>query len=387
MSPPYINKLKSLPSFRKYFLINVNTIVLTYVFIFPIFSGPFFRDVVGSKLVWVYFIPVNLVCLFSIVYYYSGKHKNIKLFFLSTAFFLLILTSTFLTGNIMPLFFYLNLFTFIYYSRRINEVNKDFLRIVFLLILVIAILLSFTRLGYNDFNRFSGFSSSPTTFGVYLIALFIFVEDFFRRKSSIVLIYGSIFILLYLTKTRLNILFFTLLPFLYLFLKQIVIRRWVLIMFIVALIFTYPLYNYLSITTLGEEMVEMRYEDGRDASAQLRLALFDTMLLELMSMDLRSHFFGKGSEYSRTLIEKEYDMDIQPHNDFVRLYLDFGFFVSAIYLLLLSKYSLTKMKSFVLLLLYLMSFFHNMVFNFHIAFLLIFSIFFTPKPKREVFVK
>ncbi|MFO0323105.1 MAG: hypothetical protein ACK504_11845, partial [Bacteroidota bacterium] len=82
--------------------------------------------------------------------------------------------------------------------------------------------------------------------------------------------------------------------------------------------------------------------------------------------------FGKGSEEARKLVLKKIKYDIFPHNDFIRLAYDFGIICTILFLFFLYRISRINNVSFLILLLYLFSFYHNMVYDFFLISILVF---------------
>jgi len=165
---------------------------------------------------------------------------------------------------------------------------------------------------------------------------------------------------------KLNILFFSIIPFVFIFSQNKLLRKLFVLSFLVVIIFTYPVYNLLTSTSIGDKIIESRYESGDDASARLRLMLFGTIVKEASTMNFSEHLMGLGAEHSRLLIEKEFLYDIQPHNDVIRIYVDFGIIFTVIFLSLYYRLSITSNQLALLFCLYLLSFFHNMIYNYYI---------------------
>jgi O-antigen ligase len=102
----------------------------------------------------------------------------------------------------------------------------------------------------------------------------------------------------------------------------------------------YPLYSF--ITNLFPSLVTLRYGKKEDSSFSLRNYLFE----ELKDLFLQGNFvetwFGRGNEFSRLYIDQLMGFDLMPHNDYLRLLIDWGIIGFLIYSIILYKIAIKK---------------------------------------------
>lgn len=221
-----------------------------------------------------------------------------------------------------------------------------------------------TQPGHTD-NRFSGFSDSATTFTVFIT--FIAIVTIFQQPNKLlsIAVYCAIVYLIILSETRLNLAFIILLPFLVFFASKRWMRIMVLILAVLALNLTYPLYSYLMGRT---DIISYRYEGNFDPSFVTRTHFQDVVLNSWSKASIPEKIFGQGTEYSRLLILRSDGGDFLPHNDFLRILNDYGIAGFATFMILIVLLGVRNKTTFCLTLLYLLSFYHNMVFSFFLFF-------------------
>jgi O-antigen ligase len=137
----------------------------------------------------------------------------------------------------------------------------------------------------------------------------------------------------------------------------------------------YPVYDI--IIKKYPSLVEVRYESGRDASFGLRNSLFSTTLNEFSKLNNYEKLFGAGNEASRNMIKSKFKSDLQTHNDFIRFLFDFGIIPTVIFLTFLLKIFSKNKITFIIGLIYFLSFYHNMLY--HLLFVLLSLFFFKIK--------
>lgn len=232
----------------------------------------------------------------------------------------------------------------------------------------ISIVLLFDQTRYATLGRYSGFAISPTTFTVFLDSIFIFyIFSNSKQKYKFIAFFLVLFFSL-ISETRLNTLFILMLPVLYYLLESIntkITRSVILSGYIIGLNLIYPLYNYY-IQSNDNNMFAQRYESGTDSSFGLRYAMFNIVTDDISNSTIQEIFVGKGRGYSRQLILGEYDIDLQPHNDFLRFLLDYGLFASFIFLTILFLLAIQNNLSTLISMLYFLAFYHNMIYSYYL---------------------
>ncbi|MFT6815152.1 MAG: hypothetical protein ACJAZ3_001052 [Sphingobacteriales bacterium] len=222
-------------------------------------------------------------------------------------------------------------------------------------------------------ERFIGFTLSPTIFSIYLetiLILYLFRSDSSTRAK--ILVFFLCFFFIYITKTRTNLLFLFYIPFYIVYTKHIrspkIISFAILITIIVSF---YPMYNSLREFQITKNFSGSRLESNNDASYDTRTYLTKICLDEIEQSSNVKLIFGHGSEYSRLLIEKFTGVDLFPHQDFLRFIIDFGLITFILFLIILYRLTKNSPISFLLLILYLVSFYHNYIYSFYLLSLII----------------
>jgi len=205
--------------------------------------------------------------------------------------------------------------------------------------------------------RYSGMLLSSTTFGIVSIMLYIF---FLKNSRSIILKFSLYFILLYLvylSQSRLNLLLVLLMPIFFLKKNVVFFTKNTKQYFLIAILFIilfYPIYEY----------VKIYYEinSGRnnaDASDNTRI-FYSLKIISEIKINEIYFWFGHGANSSLSLIGFN---NIKPHNDFLRLLYDYGIIFSISYLIFLYRLFYINIYMAFMIIVYMFSFYHNMVFD------------------------
>lgn len=254
---------------------------------------------------------------------------------------------------------------------RISLSNRSTILSVWLFIFL-SFLLILDSSKYTYDGRFFSFLLTPTVLSVNATA---FLALFFGvSKSKILrLILVILFLLLVLlTKTRINLLAILLIPLLFfLFERNLYSKRSILWLFMLIFVFVYPIYQYILDAGYFKSFLMMRYSDGRDASFGMRYYLHSLSFDLFIKADWMEKLFGQGSEFSRLYILNLTGEDSYSHNDFLRLLIDFGAVFTVLFVGIMARIALKSRLSTVLFILYLSSFYHNMVFDFFLPSLII----------------
>lgn len=368
-----------------------NMIKLSYVlFIYPLFYiVPTVRKNIGPNFENLYFLLL-LISIFILSSHRSCFKIYRKDFIICKYLLILVLISLYNyrgLNYIKPQVFIIFIFTFFLFlglSQKQNKITVNFNLFIYLFILTTFITLLSSNY-YTPLGRFYGFIGSPTVLTVFL-DLYIIVF-FFTNNSKItsLFIYFIVFYIHIKAQTRLNLMYLTVLPMMIKIISNFKLRIYkvfILFLFILSLNFLYPIYQFYTETS-ESNLAASRYEDGRDASFGLRLAMYNVVLLNLANSNLTTLLVGHGSEYTRELIFLEYNKDLLPHNDFLRLLTDFGVIFLVIYLIVIFKIALKNNLSYILTTLYFLSFYHNMVFSFFIFSIMIISYYYGDSFNRK----
>jgi hypothetical protein len=269
----------------------------------------------------------------------------------------------------LPILFAGYLLVFYWYLTTLQEVSLDivrsFLSRVFLAYVLISLFFLFvlphSHMAIGD--RFIGFTGSPTTYAAVMATLFLFM-DAGREKTGLKRLgtYLLVLLFVYLSKTRLILIFLLLYPFLLFFMaRRRVLYRMVYLIFFTTLFFLYGVYR--AVVEFFPELITLRYEDGRDASFGLRYYLFELLTNDYFSGSTYEMILGKGNEYSRQLVEADRGLDLFPHNDFYRLMTDWGALGAMLFFVFFYRISGKNRTALMISLLYLILFYSNMVYN------------------------
>lgn len=238
------------------------------------------------------------------------------------------------------------------------SINTKLLSVVIFLYILLSCVFWFNDGRYIDNGeRYLGFALSPTHFSVYMLLIISLCLIDIKRKI-IFLIFSSYFI--WISQTRLSILLLGILLLLYFVnVESLKLRKffwWIATIFLILL---YPIYYLL----FGfDSAIGGRYDDADNsffARFQFSLALWNKWL----NTDILSQVFGLGAGEARSTIIDIFGYDYQPHNDFLGLLYDFGIVGFIVYLIILFKLSVQTKLSFYISLIYLFSFYHNMIYS------------------------
>ena len=301
--------------------------------------------------------------------------NNVANFGLLAAIMVIVLLNTNDLRYSKPLVFFIFVCSFYVLSLTLKfNVNNKLIQNFFVFLLLLSIIFLGNDERYLD-DRYCAFFISPTVYSVYteaFLILFLCFSKSPRLKIGIFLIAGF-FILL--TKTRLNLFFYFTIPIMIYYLDKFYKSKFkIVLIYIICLNLLYPIYSFIVKSELGKSsLVTSRYDDGRDASFGLRNYLNTFVYKEYISNSTPfQKIFGRGTEMSRKVMVDKMGQDILPHNDFIRFTLDFGLLCTLLYLIFLYRIAKSNYVSLLLFLLYLFSFYHNMIYDFFLVALIIY---------------
>lgn len=363
--------------------------IVCILLLYPLlYSIPYIAENLDYKLSNYYFLAFTVILTLLNYYFFPLKYdKNnfINLILLLFTGLIIIFNST-SADYLKPALFFLFIINLFLILQRVRVSELTFIIKLFTY-LYIGISFVFIILSYriSDDGRFSGFLLSPTVYSVYLetvLILFLFTNSS-RTKSIIVFLLFSF--LVYMSGTRLNFAFLLAIPALmFLIRKKRQIKPLLFAGFILSLNFLYVIYDILQRTNFIQTFNSTRYEGGRDASFGLRFHLYKTILNSFADdFTFNNFLWGKGAEKSRLLVLSEVGFDILPHNDFLRFIYDFGIIAAVLYLLFLYRISRANTASFLLIALYLVAFYHNMIYSYELPALAILMSLYLAKQEEQ----
>lgn len=211
-------------------------------------------------------------------------------------------------------------------------------------------------------NRYLGFPGSGTLFSSIISVFYIIYFLSHKNKLGRIILFVLSFYLIFLTETRLTLMFLLLFPALNWFINyKVISRTFIFWVYYSLLFFLYPAYQVLIL--YFPYIVTFRYEEGRDASFGLRYILYEHIYTSFINQDFIKKVFGSGNEFARTLIIEKTDLDLFPHNDFMRIILDWGIMGFIIFSFLVYKLSIKNKYVLYTVLMYALMFYSNMIFN------------------------
>ena len=313
-----------------------------HILMLLIFAMIFLRRKESFNLNLIYFLFYSFL-LFTLL----GSKTSIQKIVFAGSFFSLIPLSEFFFNKISPV-----------------VIIEKFFKSFFILILTVTL----AFLLFNDFQgRFSGFSSSATTFSVYL-TLFFNGYLFSNKRKNWGFIMGMItFALLLLSGTRSTLLIFVFSILIYykkgFFIKH---KKKVLLTVTSGFIFIMPLINVLSINI----DLFKRYEGEKDESTYTRLSYFNNQVQEIIHSDFSQLLFGNGlNENKKVGAKLSYD-SVDQHNDFFILIYDYGLLFFFLFFLIIYSFINSPLTLSVYVI-YMSSFYHNMIYDIYILTFLI----------------
>lgn len=275
-----------------------------------------------------------------------------------------------------PIFFLLYVIFLMFFLKKVcSTINIKIVTSFFILYIVLSIPFIFLDNGKELTGRFVGFIGSPTVYAGVLATVYVIASRNWSIKSYKFIISSLIvFGLVYLSKTRLILIFILLFPFLKFFLEKeswVTIKK-VFLIFLITIMSIYPLYE--QVVKSFPRLVTLRYENNRDASFGLRYFVYKKMITEYSEGSFTEKIIGKGNEYSRIYVKDLFKFDLMPHNDFVRILVDWGGLGFVIFLVFLYKISIKNNETCYISIIYMLLFYSNMIFNlFLISLLIIYS--------------
>lgn len=365
--------------------VNVNKVLIA-VLLYPAIL--FFPNILGQEGFWLTAPYFFVVFLFLLSFILLNKRSVVKKDSILVALLLLFAIAVFNFTSIrysLPLFFTLyGLMLFVFIStieyRTFYSKNIEYALYLYFL-LSLPFLLS--SIGYVHQGRFAGFVGSPTIYAGFMTIVFI-ISSLRLRLFSIKYIsfYALTLLLVYLTKTRLILAFLMVYPFL----RELILRKkWftrkrLFVIFYGITLSIYPL--YVALLDWFPNLLTMRYSGKADTSFGLRNYLFVQSQQEYLNGSGFQMWFGKGNEKARSFILELMTVDYMPHNDYLRLLIDWGVVGFLVFSFLLYKLAVKNDYTLFLALTYMVLFYSNMVFNLFVLSLLI--IFYFKKEKTKL---
>jgi len=327
-----------------------------------------------SFFISIIFFPLSIFIINKIKYG-KGQLLIVFIFLILTTLFLINYNSEYLAPFGFICFSSIFFFSFSVFHKY--ETTKIFLNInliqKLLWISISLILLMYSihpKFAFDNQDRLIAFFSSPTTLATWIIYAYIlaykttYTEKNFAFQNFICLL--TITIIVFATKTRINIILIILLvidyaiPFIS---TNKTIRKIALSIYILSIFNAYKIYDFIG-NFLSFNILTYRYSDHIDTSYNLRSALFNTIYDNLFNFaSINQLFAGHGSGASRKVIIEYFNHDLQLHNDILKISYDFGLLFSLVYIIFIiyfsSKYKSTTICAFV----YFTSFLHNMIYS------------------------
>ena len=250
--------------------------------------------------------------------------------------------------------------------RKFHIYIRSIIVIYFLTSSILVFIPQYSMLFENE-SRYAGLWLSPTVFGISSLIYYITFLNFSSKKDMImrVLLYCILITLLVIAKSRINLFLGILIPgyFYFVSAKRLLLhKRKMFVLLILTGIFFYPIYEFTKINNFEARQ-------NADDSDRTRLGYSVLLLKGFQSSTITCKIFGNKANSSLSLIG---DDSIKPHNDFLRVMYDYGVLFLLLYILILYYYYQSSTYMSFIIVIYIFSFYHNMIFDF---FLLVYLIF------------
>ena len=250
--------------------------------------------------------------------------------------------------------------------RKFHIYIRAIIIIYFLTSSILIFIPQYSMLFENE-TRYAGLWLSPTVCGILSLIYYITFLNFSSKKDIImrVLLYFVLMMLLVIAKSRINLFLGILIPgyFYFVSAKRLLLhKRKMFVLLIFTGIFFYPIYEFTKINNFEARQ-------NADDSDRTRLAYSALLLKEFQSSTITCKIFGNKANSSLSLIG---DDSIKPHNDFLRVVYDYGVLFLLLYIFILYYYYQSSTYMSFIIVIYIFSFYHNMIFDF---FLLVYLIF------------
>ena len=214
---------------------------------------------------------------------------------------------------------------------------------------------------YDYTDRFIGYTDSATTYSVYLICFFS--GYLFTSRNKYVFVHLLLtFFLVNLTQTRSTMLVLIVISLVYRF-RSLVLKhiKLMTIFLIVALLLLLPV---AALFSDGLKIMNRYGEKEEDTSTMSRLYYYNNQIKSLSNFTYVDYIFGNGVDSSKKVNSVTKDSyEIDQHNDFFVLLYDYGAIIAGLFLYVLIV-KINSAFSFVFIMIYLTSFYHNMIYDF-----------------------
>jgi len=359
---------------------KINATALIVISLIPFF---YLFQIVKDNAMYLNFLSFGVLFLFLILIslFNNIKHKfkfsiGDGLFSSFILFYIIILNynneRVGFSSYLIVLYLIVLCFNFINIKLDISSVKKSLTYIIITYFLV-SLVLTFFPQYYGVYGldlRYIGLSTSPTVFGIVSLMLYIvfigFLSDNFVLK---IFLYILLIYLLMVSGSRINLIVGLLIPLYLSFInyKKLFFKynKILYLIILITLLLVYPLYSTLKVPDAVDYLNRISSGD----SDRTRFYYSTILFTAIENGNLNSLFFGHGSNASLALLGDE---SHKPHNDYLRIIYDYGiFFFIFFFISLFNIFKKNKYTSF-LVLIYLFSFYHNMIFDMYIFMLLFF---------------
>jgi hypothetical protein len=287
--------------------------------------------------------------------------------------------------SMIVLFYVIFLLVQLEYSRRVDVARLLSLRWLVrtsqMLLIFSVVSVGFYLFNRSFFsgaeNRFMGWSSSPTTFSIYLmwISFIIFsLYELNRFWTFSILSVGMLMIAF--SGTRSTLLVYMIFASSFVPVVHRVLRKNFLPL-VAGFIFLFLFFDTISVFLFEGYLNNWmdRYKQEDDMSLYTRQVITASMLHTISNSSWTELIFGHGINFSLSNLNPQKDsVVILAHNDFLKFIIDFGIYLTSILIYLIFKiFKSINGKSYIPLLIYFCSYFHNMALDHWNLFFLMFS--------------
>jgi hypothetical protein len=318
------------------------------------------------------FLTSNIILLgIPFIYMFLLKYRLIIIKYpqyLGVIFFLSSITGLMNYNGIQSFFPSIFWFAFIIYLIFFNTMTRVMsnrtlvaLRVTASIIIIISILSFF--IDYSG-GRFNSITPSSTTFSLMLLLLFVIILNTRRLKYDIYLLI-FLFLFILLSGTRSSIMFLVVTGFYKLNILPAVIKRSNSVKIVIFLLLMLIYFILAFINESNNDYLDVLRRDGQDVDYSLitRISLFKLQLLKISNLSFHKLIFGAGFNSLRDSMGYLSGNNlVQPHNDFFRIIYDGGLIYSILIMIYFIKLALKTDLLFLIILVYFISFYHNMIY-------------------------
>jgi len=328
-------------------ILEIGVILYLVLHIISIFA---FEDIklLGTLFIIV-FVVITLISLLS-----KYTMKDYLLFLMITLLIALnVYVSNTITQNTVKYYLLIVFIILLYRSRMYGYFEEGVTKNLFLVLVCIVFLISFFYGSADDGvikGRYSSIFHEPSIFGMYILAIFLYLNEKKIAPIYVFLIYTVLAFFVF--KTGLLSLVLAIVLSVIIYYMSIIVEerdfKKISLISIVVIFFSYGAYvNYAKIDkldTVVEYYDKYGFEEGNlgrlskehgetNISGVVRLLHWANIIIEYQNSSIKNKLFGSGADK----VKNSFARALKPHNDYLRILYEFGFIFFMIFFYFLWK--------------------------------------------------